>query len=322
MKNNIRQYDNEIKRMYLEGYSSTLIAEHFNVSKPGIICRLRTLGIVSNTRRKNTYSSGKCYKKYDKTIIDLYSKGLSIEAVGKALNLSRNTVYYRLKINNINLRKVKGIKHSIRKAKISIEFFKKQIEKDKSGFDYFIGIFASDGNVYNNIIRIGGISDENAEFLNHWCNFLDNKVHIHRRLRTGKNTYYNEVSFKNIDVAELMSNEYNITQNKTFTIELPYINWNIIRGLFDGDGCLTKDKRANSWKFEIVSASIKLATQMYNFFICEGLYAHIYKEGSLFTVSVLRKSDLIKIFQNLYKDCKYFLKRKYDKFLPIIQETE
>ena len=29
-----------------------------------------------------------------------------------------------------------------------------------------------------------------------------------------------------------------------------------------------------------------------------------------------------KLFYKLYKDCSYFLKRKYDKFLPIIQETE
>ena len=39
-------------------------------------------------------------------------------------------------------------------------------------------------------------------------------------------------------------------------------------------------------------------------------------------VSVLRRDDIRTIFSNLYKDCSYFLKRKYDKFLPAIQETE
>jgi hypothetical protein len=47
-------------------------------------------------------------------------------------------------------------------------------------------VLASDGNIYKNSIRIGGISDENVEFLEHWCNFLDNKVTILRKLRTNK----------------------------------------------------------------------------------------------------------------------------------------
>lgn len=322
MRNNIRQYNNEIIKMYQEGYSSTLIAEKFNVSKIGVICRLRALGIISHKRRENAFNSGKSYKKYDKELIELYSQGMSLEAVGRKLGINRNTVYSRLKLNGIELRKKRGIKHSIRNPKISLEFFLSKIEEDPSGFDYFIGIFASDGNIYKNMIRIGGIADENVEFLIHWCTFLDNKVHIKRRLRTSKKAYYNEVTFKNIDIANLMSNNYGITPNKTFTVKLPYVNWNVVRGLFDGDGCLTKDKRANSWRFEIVSASNTLTEQLYDFYISEGLHAHIYKEGNLFKISVLQKSDLKKIFQNLYKDCSYFLKRKYDKFLPITQETE
>lgn len=319
---NIRQFDDVILKMYKEGYSSTYIANYLKVSKPGVICRLRKYGVIRHTRLKNMSIAGYTLKGYDSKIIELYSKGYSIEHIGKILNLKRASVYYRLIVNNVTLRKHKGIKHSLRNPTVTIDFFKNKIETEKDSFDYFLGIFASDGNIYKNQIRISGIADINIEFLQHWCNFLNNKVEIHRRLRQNKKDYYNEVVFKNYEVAELLSKSYGIVPNKTFILELPYINWNVVRGAFDGDGCLVKDKRCNSWKFEIVSASEKFAYQLYDFYISEGLKAHIYKEGNLYKINIIQKSDLKKVYYRLYKSSLYFLKRKYDKFLPIIQETE
>lgn len=322
MKKNIRQHDEEILKMYREGFSSTYIADYFGVSKPGVIDRLRKYNVIRHTKSKNMITSGYSLKKYDSKIIELYNNGYSIEHIGKILNLNRCSVFYRLKINNINRRSTKGIKHSQRCPTITLDFFKYKIKTEKDNFDYFLGIFASDGNVYNNNIRISGIADENVEFLKHWCDFLNNKISIHRRLRTNKETYYNEVRFKNQDIVNLLSKEYGITPNKTFTIKLPYINWNVVRGAFDGDGCLVKDKRCNSWKFEIVSVSEQFAYQLYDFYKEEGLYAHIYKENNLYKINILQRKDIQKVFINLYKDCSYYLKRKYDKFLPVIQETE
>lgn len=319
---NIRQFDDVILKMYKDGYSSTYIANYLKVSKPGVINRLRKYGVIRHTRMKNMYITGYTLKDYDSKILELYSKGYSTEHIGKILGLKRASVYYRLTINNTTLRKVKGIKHSQRDPIITTDFFKNKIETEKDNFDYFLGIFASDGNIYKDQVRISGIADNNVEFLQHWCNFLDNKVEIHRRLRRNKKDYYSEVVFKNYEIAELLSKSYGITPNKTFILELPYINWNVVRGAFDGDGCLVKDKRCNSWKFEIVSASEKFAYQLYDFYISEGLKAHIYKERNLYKINILQKSDLKKVYYRLYKDSSYFLKRKYDKFLPIIQETE
>lgn len=322
VKKNIRQFDEEILKMYSEGFSSSYIAEYFTVSKSGVIDRLRKYNAIKHTKAKNMSTIGYSLKNYDTQIILLYKKGYSMEHIGKILNLNRASVNYRLKINNIKKRNKKGIKHSQRSPVITLDFFKEKITKDINGFDYFLGIFASDGNVCNNIVRISGIADENREFLEHWCNFLDNKVIIHRRLRQNKIAYYNEVCFKNQDIVNLLSNNYGITPNKTFSIKLPYINWNVIRGLFDGDGCLVKDKRCQSWKFEIVSASIDLVNQLDDFFKNNNINSHIYKEGTLYKITILQKKCLKELYYNLYKDCSYYLQRKYEKFLPIIQETE
>ena len=322
MRKNIKQYDACIQEMYTNGYSSSYIANYLNVSKPGVICRLRKLGIIRHHKAKNMTVLGYSLKSYDSKIIELYKEGKSLEFIARAINLSRHSVFYRLKVNNIELRKTKGIKHTIRNPTITLDYFINKVTERKDDFDYFLGIFASDGNIYKNCVRIGGIADENIEFLEHWCSFLDNKISIYRKIKNGTGKYYSVVVFKNQDIADLLSNDYGITPNKTFTLELPYINWNVVRGCFDGDGCLVKDKRCNSWKFEIVSASIKFATQLDSFYKKEGLNSHIYKEGNLYKITILKREDIKSVFSNLYKNCSYFLKRKYDKFLPIIQETE
>lgn len=307
--------------MYNEGYSSGYIANKLNIPKPSIISRLKKHNINMQDKPR-LYRLGGKLQKFDSEIIKLYTEGFSMEHIGKILNLSRGSIRYRLLKNNIKIREVKGIKHSMRNPTVSLEYFKNKIKYEKDNFDYFLGILATDGNVTKNQIRIGSIADNNIEFLEHWRTFLDKKVNIHRILRKDKNMYYNDVVFKNQDIVDLLSKEYGITPAKTFTLELPYINWNVIRGAFDGDGSLSKDNRCNSWKFSIVSASTKFAYQLYDFFKSEEINVHLYKYNNLYTVTVIEKKHLQEIFSNMYKDCSYFLKRKYDKFLPIIQETE
>ena len=44
--------------------------------------------------------------------------------------------------------------------------------------------------------------------------------------------------FKNQDIVDYLK-QFGIVPNKTFTLELPYINWNVLRGVFDGDGSIS-----------------------------------------------------------------------------------
>lgn len=310
----------KIKELYLLGYSYGKIAKELNVSKGSIPGVLKRLGVYNRNRKSTVFL---CKEYDDQTIIQLYQEGKSCGTIGERFSISRAAVRSRLLVHNIPLRQKKGLKHSKRKAKISLEFFKEKIHQRKEDFDYFLGIFASDGNIYKNTIRIGGISDENVEFLQHWCDYLDNKVHIHRTLRSNKKSYQNIVAFKNQDIADLLYT-YGITPNKTFTLQLPYINWNIIRGLFDGDGCLIKDKRCLAFQFDIVTASIIFAEQLENFFKSENLKVHLYcdktRSNPLYYVTIMRQQDIYYIYEHLYKNATYFLHRKYDKFCPLVEK--
>lgn len=42
---------------------------------------------------------------------------------------------------------------------------------------------------------------------------------------------------------------FGITERKSLTLKLKYINWNVLLGIFDGDGSLTKDARCFNFRF-------------------------------------------------------------------------
>lgn len=315
-----KKVEQQIIDLYQKGYSYTLISEQTGVPKGTVPGILKRLGIYSADRKtvvKNDFSQ------LDSTIIELYQNGESCQSIAQKLQLDRSTVYYRLVKNNITLRSKKGIKHCVRKCHISLEFFKEKIDLNREDFDYFLGLFATDGNVCKNMVRIGGISDENVEFLQHWCDFLDNKVSIHRTLRSNNVSYQNTVQFKNQDIVDYLK-QFGIVPNKTFTLELPYINWNVLRGVFDGDGSVIKDNRCLAYKFSIVTASEKFAQQLNDFYTTNQIKSHIYIEVKnrtpLYKVIVMNQNDVYKIYQHIYKNPKYFLKRKYEKFCPLVEK--
>lgn len=114
-------------------------------------------------------------------------------------------------------------------------------KKDTPEFDYFLGILATDGNICKSKIGLQ-FAENNKEILEHWVDFLHGTVNIKSfiRKKTGR-TYY-EVKFKNQEIADYYKN-LGITERKTHTLKLRYINWNVILGIFDGDGCLSIDNR-------------------------------------------------------------------------------
>lgn len=250
-------------------------------------------------------------------IIKEYLNGKTIQEVSNLLNIPKGTVRYNLVKSGITPRPVKGMKFHVDRTRVPLE-----IVSSKEGtpdFDYFIGILATDGNVHMSKISIQ-FSKENSEILYHWRKFLENKVTIKTFTRKRDNRTYYEISFKNQSIVDYL-NKFGITERKTFTLRLPYINWNIIRGVFDGDGCLTVDKRTmSSWRFEICSASINFIHQLNDFFVENGLHPIVTREKNYYNISIGRLPELYYIYTNIYKDSSYFLSRKYEKFWPLVEK--
>lgn len=238
-------------------------------------------------------------------LIKLYRDELkSTGDIAKITGMSRGKVRYELHKAGIECRP---------RSKVSLDLFKSKEGTDE--FDYFLGVLATDGTICHNVISLE-FAENNSEILTLWNNFLNNQCNIlkHR----GK---YFKIAFSNKEVCALLSS-YGITERKSLSLSLSKMSWGILRGIFDGDGYLTQDKRHKcSFKFKIASGSIKFLQQIQEFLLQSNIGSSIYKEkDTLYTLIVGRGEDIYTIYCNMYKDSSCFLRRKYDKFGPLVEK--
>lgn len=246
-----------------------------------------------------------------KEIKNLYLvEKLSTTEIGKKFGVTRSVINY-------NLKKI-GVKMRPRGRRVSLEDIISKVETPE--FDYFIGVLATDGCICNNIISLE-FAEDNKEILYYWKEFLGNNVNINVHTNS-KGTDYYKISFQNSDIAKMLS-KYGITPKKSHTLRLSYISWDILRGIFDGDGSLSIDTRYGiSGKFRIASGSEAFLLQIQEFLDSYNIKSAIYKDNSCncMNLTVGALPDIITIYTNMYKNSSYFLKRKYDKFGPLVEK--
>ena len=235
---------------------------------------------------------------------------LSTTQIGQIFQTSRSVINYNLKKLNVNIRP--------RGKKFNIDTVKNKLNTPE--FEYFLGILATDGSICNNIIALE-FSEENKEILDHWNNFLGGNMNINIHTNARGVDYY-KIAFQDLEFSKMLES-YGITAKKSYTLELSYINWNILLGIFDGDGSLSIDTRHGiSGKFRIASGSEIFLKQIQEFLKQNNIKSSIYKDSHSkcmsLTVGILQ--DIVSIYNNIYKDSSYFLKRKYDKFGPLLEK--
>lgn len=257
----------------------------------------------------NTKINLKFTKNQLDTAEELYKQNLSINKISKEIGVYKEYLskYF----------KSKGLQVNPRGRKLNLADIQYKI--NTSDFDYFIGILATDGSVCQNNIYLC-FSEENKEILEHWNNFLLNKYIIRKKLHNNTEYYY--TSFSNKDFATLLYS-YGITPKKSFTLKLKYINWDVLRGVFDGDGSLVLDIRKGLFgKFNIVSASVDFINQIKTFLNNQNISCNIYlnKKDNCYKLTVGKLKDIIEVYNNMYKNATYFLDRKYVKFGPLVEK--
>lgn len=197
---------------------------------------------------------------------------------------------------------------------------------DSSEKYYWLGFLATDGHVALKEPRIRvELKQDDEDLLLNLAKFCKtNKPLTHRKNNNGV-----LCSCLDINSAKLKKylNEYNITPQKTKNFYIPLDKipqdfiWDFVRGMMDGDGCITiiNGKRSNPYAISFVSANKKCVEQMKqlwglpeNHAISKMNGAYIVQKSGLGCLPILNK-----IYETSTETTR--LKRKYERYRSLIQ---
>lgn len=301
-----------IIELYTAGLSIRKVSSEIGVSATQVRRLLQQNNIESRTRRTNIA--------LENSIIERYKSGESSEKIGADVNLCGSTICRILKRYNIPIRPSEENK---RAYKIREDFFDIIDTQEKA---YLLGFLYADGNVHrqNNTIKIE-VHEQDIDVLELFISniFVENrpKIGIDRDIYR-----YITITSGHLKNA-LMKN--GCVPDKTFLVSLPSLPSDLlrhfIRGVYDGDGCITVDNKSNRVRIILTGYSCFLM-QIKEVFESLGIKA-IYtgcikgndKTSSLVVGDI---KNTVKVLNYLYNDAIIFLNRKYQLFKKSIEILE
>lgn len=258
-----------------------------------------------------------------KRIKELYTLGRGVTFIGKDLKLHYQQIWKYLKSNGLLTRK--RSKHLY----CDEDYFETINSIDKA---YFLGFIIADGNVSVSGARTGfsiSLQEGDGYILE---NLIKKIRHEGKLSHTIKNNFKNAKDQKVLriyskKIANDLINLGVIPAKSHFTyfpdIEEKY--WShFIRGVFDGDGCISVDKTVS---FNIIGNNLLINKIKEILYKKLGVIArkNLHDSRDKYNINTIRFGkieDLIKIREYLYQDCEdLFLTRKREKFESIKENT-
>ncbi len=115
---------------------------------------------------------------------------------------------------------------------------------------------------------------------------------------------------------------FNVPQKKALVLNPNIeIDWDILHGYFDGDGCVRLGKIKNKWeRYEIMftTGSEVWANRIHNFLKKEGIYSSIRNKGNAYDVKVSNKVNLFYLYTKMYKSGTSRLEYKYKRLEALV----
>lgn len=197
--------------------------------------------------------------------------------------------------------------------------------KSKEGsrdFNYFLGLLATDGCVTGDRVVLD-FSESNKELLDYWNEFLGNKCNITKSIhKIYKVTQY-RIAFRNQEICDYLGS-FGIVPRKTYGLTLKYIDWDVLRGIIDGDGCVLSRNNDTTVSIGITSGSKQFLEQISKFYLDNGIKSYLKESNrnlnTTYDLYVHKTEDILKIYENLYENAHFYLKRKKLKFGPLLKK--
>lgn len=152
------------------------------------------------------------------------------------------------------------------------------------------------------------------------------KIVDRERIRLGRKTPITHEAQLIVCSAKMVSDlsKYSVTQRKTYTVEIPLIRQelmpHLVRGIFDGDGCISTAHQVSfTGNFQILSSIQKYLEETINVNKTK-IYSkkHISKTNVItycHSFSFSSKKDVTNFYHLIYDNATIYLSRKKDKFV-------
>ena len=232
----------------------------------------------------------------------LYFLGYTPKEITSILKADYISVLRILKKYNLKLEGSGG-----KNRKITTNFLEPTNDKNY----YFIGYIASDGNIYKTQISL---YSTDVEYLESFKNTYKQDFGYYY-YRSSAGTPMIMLHFGNKKIVEYLLKEYNLTPNKSKTLQLNILNWSILRGIFDGDGSAKKE-------IKITTGSKYFKDQLINFLQISNIDCYYRTKGkNKDCYDILIKSTSHADFAfKLYHKAELYLERKYKDMCALLSK--
>ena len=268
-------------------------------------------------------------KDYASQIDALYAQGKYGREIQKILGLKNHQpIYNYFKKKGWDRLKIEDYpKHS--KYEVDKDFFKDIDTEEKA---YVLGFICADGHVVANpsTIRIA-LKDDDYKLLEDIKKAMRSTNPIRRKIERqnpykksdNKILYQCIISFNGKElVAPLI--EMGLAGKKTYTLDssiMQYIPESLVRhflrGYFDGDGCISWDKRYKSGHKTVVSVAGNLdflEGSFNKYFPTKCTIRKYSKSRQCYNYTIQDKKQVLEFLCFLYNDAHIYLQRKYDLY--------
>ncbi len=263
----------------------------------------------------------------DEQIVNMYKNGETYKKISEFFGFKNNIpmILTALKRNGIKTGLGRYPVRSHGSKKVDLSFFESINTKEKA---YALGLIYSDGSIDKDGYGFSFVSKD-YDLVLLFKNLIKSDHKICKIKSHDKRTNKIYIRYTLHICSKKITNDLNklgLHNAKSFSCNFPDIHnqfiWHFIRGLFDGDGCITqiKGRQIGSLSFSIILSG-DLKNKIKNFFNQIGLNNtkdQIKKESEKGIISSLKYSsykDLKTMYENIYKNSKNLrLERKYILF--------
>lgn len=243
-------------------------------------------------------------KEKEQSIVQDYIKGLNTVQIAHKWNTYNTSIRRVLLRHNISLRSTQKVNRLCKHSP-----FKKSDEYS----DYFLGLLLTDGCLtfkgknrhnYNYVINLS-LSEKDGYMVEKFRDWISPKSKVSKTLQKLNNSYMYSVNIMNEGAVEWLHRKGNF-HRKSYECKIYVpINWNILRGIFDGDGGfrLLANTRLS---FFVCGKSKVFIEQIQRFLLKEGFNPKFCITKGLYYIALYKQMEILLLGMKLYDNAHIF----------------